>query len=81
MSFEYIRRTYGVPAERGHRVEYAGGDEVRRGTIVDENGAHIFIHFDGDETDTGPFHPTWKLAYIGRPVKSPVAPDDWEIPF
>jgi len=64
MSFEYIRKTYKVPAKRGGRVEYTGeGKEPELGTITSANGAHLNIRLDGKK-HTMPFHPTWKLRYL-----------------
>jgi hypothetical protein len=33
MSLDYIRKTYGVPAKKGARVEYTGGKAPQFGTI------------------------------------------------
>jgi hypothetical protein len=67
VSMEYIRRTYGVPAQRGARVHWAwplaglSGD----GTIIGSRGAHLRLRLDGWR-QTVIAHPTWLLTYIGR---------------
>lgn len=83
MSFEYIQRAYGVQAHKGRRVEYTGGGDAVSGTIVGEAGAHIMIRFDGDDFDSGPFHPTWALTYHGvaQPARVHIEEGDHEIPF
>lgn len=63
MSFEYIRKTYKVPAKRGCRVEYTGGNETQLGTVVSSTGAHVNIRLDGTK-HAMPFHPTWELRYL-----------------
>lgn len=62
-NMQYIRDTYGVPAQRGMRVEYAGGETPRRGTITGTGGCGILIRLDGDKHSL-PFHPTWRLRYL-----------------
>jgi len=69
MSFPYIQQAYGVPANKGVRVEYTGGKEPRQGTITDVEGAHLMIRLDGDPDETGPYHPTWELRYLSAEVK------------
>lgn len=56
---DYIRRTYGVPAKRGGRVEYAG----KLGTIKSASGAYLMILLDGEKI-VKPYHPTYKLKYL-----------------
>lgn len=70
MSMAYIRKTYGVPAKRGGRVEYTGEGRAEYGTIKSANGAHLAIKLDGVK-HTMPFHPTWCLRYLppNREVK------------
>lgn len=63
MSFEYIRKYYGVPAKRGGRVEYTGNGNSETGTICGSSGAHLRIRLDG-KTRSFLFHPTWKLRYL-----------------
>lgn len=62
MSIDYIRRTYGVPAKRGGRVEYTHPEPTRMGTITGTRGARLRIRLDGDN-HSGNYHPTWKLSY------------------
>lgn len=63
MSMEFIRNTYGVPAMRGGRVEYTGGETPKRGTITSTNGAYLCVRIDGLK-HSAHFHPTWKLNYL-----------------
>lgn len=68
MSLEYIRKTYGVPAKRGVRIEYGGGsDGPRFGTITGASGMHLMVKMD-DRKDTAPFHPTWNIRYLTEAV-------------
>lgn len=64
MSLQYIRDTYGVPAQRGARVEYTGNGSTIQGTITGSRNAHILVRLDGDRRAV-PFHPTWKIRYLG----------------
>lgn len=65
MSLDYIRKTYGVPAKRGGRVEYTdpAGRKVL-GTITSARDARLNIRMDGCTHAGGPFHPTWNLRYL-----------------
>lgn len=63
MSMEYVRKTYGVPAKRGGRVEYTGGGKVELGTITSARNGHVYIQLDG-WSFAKPFHPTWELRYL-----------------
>lgn len=69
MSMDYIRRTYGVPAQVGGRVRYTGDgdDKPQLGTITSASGAHLNIRLDGQKHAL-PFHPTWKLEYLDEAV-------------
>jgi hypothetical protein len=66
---DYIRNTYGVPAQIGGRVEYQPeipGAQNWQGTITAAEGAYLRILRDGDEeTYPAPFHPTWNMRYLG----------------
>lgn len=68
MSMEYIRRSYGVPAKRGARVEYTGEDSPSLGTVTGSEGARLRIRMDGEQR-TGIYHPTWELRYLPPPPK------------
>lgn len=63
MSFDYIRKYYGVMPKRGGRVKYTGSGREEYGTIVSASGSHLNIRLDGIK-HTMPFHPTWKLEYL-----------------
>lgn len=67
MSFDYIRKTYGVPVKRGARVEYSGVSPSVVGTIISASGAHVNILLDGAK-HAMPFHPTWELRYLQSPT-------------
>ena len=60
---EYIKETYGVPAEVGGRVRYTGGKTPCEGTIKGARNAHLKILLDGDDM-SGLYHPTWELEYL-----------------
>ena len=74
MSIEYIRRTYGVPAKRGARIQYDGGhpdDGPKYGTITSTtSNGHIRVRFDG-ELRTSTLHPAWAVAYDAQPTPQP----------
>lgn len=67
MSMQYIRDTYGVPAKRGMRVEYAKeGHQPWQGMITSAHGAYLRIRRDGDaRAYPAEFHPEWDLTYLG----------------
>lgn len=59
----WVRKTYGVPAQRGMRVLYTGCGCHEYGTIRSAaSGGHLNIQLDGIR-HTMPFHPTWELCY------------------
>ena len=60
---EYIKQTYGVPAEVGGRVRYTGGKVSCEGTIKGSCNASLEILLDGDDM-SGVYHPTWELEYL-----------------
>jgi hypothetical protein len=68
MNIDYIRQTYGVPAQIGGRVQYQPeipGARPWQGTIMAAEGAYLRIRRDGDEeTYPAPFHPEWNLTYF-----------------
>ena len=67
MSMDYIRRTYGVQAKRGARVEFSGRhDGPVRGTIVAAKHGHLVVRFDG-KSYTSRLHPTWLVRYLESP--------------
>lgn len=70
MSMDYIRRTYGVSAEVGRRIEYSGSGEIEHGTITGSDDARLLITLDGDDAPRR-FHPTWEIKYATPPTKEP----------
>lgn len=59
-----IREPRQVPAKRGGRVRYTGGqDGPRLGTIKSARNGYLMILLDGDKF-ARTFHPTWKLEYL-----------------
>lgn len=58
MSFEYVRRTYKVPAKRGLRVTVDGVG----GRITSGKGGYVMVRFDGAKHPL-PCHPTWRVTY------------------
>lgn len=68
-AYAYVRRTYGVPAQRGRRVTVNG----RPGVIAEDRGHHIGVNFD--DAKPGAIvsaHPTSEVQYLGMgPVRAP----------
>lgn len=62
-NYDYVRKTYGVPAKTGCRIRYTYGDTPKMGTIVACYGETIGIKMDG-ETYIGVYHPIWKIEYL-----------------
>jgi hypothetical protein len=67
MSLAYVRKAYGVPAKRGGRISYTGDGRSELGTITGARGGHLRVRLDGIK-HTMPFHPTWKIEYLGDPT-------------
>jgi hypothetical protein len=65
VSFDWIRKNYGVPAKKGGRVEYTGdaAGAPKLGTITGAEGGHVMIKLDGQKNSL-PYHPTWELRYL-----------------
>lgn len=58
MSLEYIRRTYGVPAKRGARVQIAYRGGLYEGRITRANGPHVVVAPDRWPGERLIYHPT-----------------------
>ena len=59
---EYVRNTYGVPAEIGRRVKVYG----RPGIIAADRGNYIGVNFDADKPGViRNAHPTSEVEYLG----------------
>lgn len=63
MSLAWVRKNYGVPAKRGARVIYSGGETAVPGTVRSARYGKVYIQLDGT-SQSRPFHPTWKLSYL-----------------
>lgn len=60
MSLEYVRQTYGVPAEIGRRVSVYG----KSGIIAADRGHYIGVNFDADKAGViRNAHPTSEVVY------------------
>lgn len=60
MSCEYVRNTYGVPADIGRRVVVAG----RPGIIAEDRGHYLGVNLDEHKPGViSNCHPTWKVEY------------------
>jgi hypothetical protein len=60
VNFDYIRKYYGVPAERGRQVTCYG----ERGVITGADGHYITVVIDGDKSEEERrYHPTDKVEY------------------
>lgn len=68
MSFDYIQKYYGVPAERGREVTCYG----ERGVIVGADGHYLRVVIDGAPSEEERrYHPTDKVEYgeiVDRPA-------------
>lgn len=63
--FEYIRNYYGVPANKGQRVELTHRGLLRQGEICGAHNQYIKIRFDSDAKPyNGVFHPTDGIKYL-----------------
>lgn len=62
-AMEWVRKAYGVPANKGGRVEYTGRGKPEHGTITRASGGYLCIRLDGAKHSL-PYHPTWKLRYL-----------------
>lgn len=68
MSLQYIRKTYGVPARRGGRIQFTDIDGyVWNGSITSARDGRLRVLVD----DRVPgyrrrliLHPTWRIEYI-----------------
>jgi hypothetical protein len=56
VSFDYVRKTYGVPAKRGMRVRFTTKHSDRFGTITRATH-YVWVRFDGSRGEL-PVHPT-----------------------
>jgi hypothetical protein len=65
MSIAWVRKTYGVPAKVGGRVEYTGRGTPQGGTITGARDGRLRIRLEGRKHSTS-FHPTWRLQYLGQ---------------
>lgn len=74
MSIDWIRKSYGVQAKVGGRVEYTGDKRTRQGIITGTRGPHLLILLDGEQKSM-PYHPTWALCYL-----DPAPPSTGEAP-
>ena len=59
MSFDFIRKYYGVPAKRGGRIRTWTGEE---GTISSTHNATLKVKMDEDQRISY-FHPAWGIYY------------------
>jgi len=70
MSMKYIRDHYGVPAKRGMRICFSGGQDGqgRHGTIVGAMRQYLRVRFDLYPTVVRNLHPTWEVEYLTEPT-------------
>lgn len=69
----WVRKNYGVPAQRGMRVEYTGDGKVEMGTIRSASGGRLNIQLDTAKHSCQ-FHPTWELRYLTTTTLATVKP-------
>jgi len=61
----YIRGHYKVPARRGQRILYGGGEHGDEfGTITGGHGPHLIVRLDSDPGTKVILHPTWAVEYL-----------------
>lgn len=61
MNFDYIKSTYGVPAEKFREVIVNG----KKGVITEDMGSYIGVNFYDNQTSHAlPCHPTWEVQYL-----------------
>lgn len=72
MTMAYIRKTYGVPAKRGGRVEYTSDAKfTTQGVITGSSGPYLRIKLDINRVALR-FHPkTDGLVYLGQSEELP----------
>lgn len=56
MSFEYVRKYYGVPAKRGGRVKWQTAIGTRVGTLTRAT-CYVYVRFDDAPRRAVPLHP------------------------
>jgi hypothetical protein len=66
MSMDYIRRTYGVPAKRGARVNFTHAAKGALGTIIGTRGHYLRVRWDASGL-VSTMHPTWMMVYLKTP--------------
>lgn len=72
MTLAYIRKTYGVDARRGGRIEWTdpkGGKWPAR--ITGALNGSLLVRFDSlrkDKAGTRPLHPTDNVRYLAKPA-------------
>lgn len=57
MSFDFVRKTYGVPAKRGGKVEVRGPDDCWMSGKLVRADHHVIVRPDGMDVSLR-FHPT-----------------------
>ena len=68
MSMEYIRKTYGVPAKRGARIEFTDTwGKVHEGCIVGSRGCYLRADMPTIRGGIVTLHPTSDVRYLPNP--------------
>jgi hypothetical protein len=65
MSMADIRRSYGVPAKRGARVQFTSASKAVRGRIIGSRGHYLRVRWD-ESGLTHTMHPTWMMVYVDQ---------------
>ena len=74
MSMEYIRKTYGVPAKRGARIEFTDTcGKVHEGRIVGSRGCYLRADMPTIRGGTVTLHPTSDVRYLPNDDADPQA--------
>lgn len=70
MSMEYIRRSYGVPAKRGARIQFKDHKGMwHDGNIVGSRGMYLRVRMPSyGPRDIVTLHPTSDVRYLPNPT-------------
>jgi len=64
VSIQYLRKTYGVPAKRGGKIEYTDTQgKTSLGAITGARGPYLRVRMWGGVVA---LHPTWNVKYLSE---------------
>jgi hypothetical protein len=59
--FGYINQYYGLKIKTNSRVVHSSG---KMGQVSKADGNYIYIRWDGEPKESGPYHPTFELTHV-----------------